>query len=357
MQDIQMRLPIGSIVLDRYRVEELLGKGGSGAVYLVQDLRVESNQFALKEIIEPDKKELARFTFEGQLLQRLDHEALPRVYRVFEDAHLARFYMLMDYIKGSNLDILRHLQPQQKFPLSQVMAFMVPIVEAVTYLHQQTPPIIHRDIKPANIIVPDSGENTVLVDFGIAKEYDLDGTTTAIRRASPGYGAPEQYATGTNPRTDVYGMAATFYALLTGSVPADAFHRLAMLSSQKADPLVPVNQFDPYIPTFVAEAIEHAMEIESDKRFPTIQEFWHALQAYPLKPSLELPQAPLTHEPQPPTSADIENASTVPISTSSRQQPKRVSGRWVSTLRLILIFIALAALLIDVVFAIIYISR
>jgi serine/threonine protein kinase len=352
MQDIQMFLPIGSIVLDRYRVEELLGKGGSGAVYLVQDLRVEGNQFALKEIIEPDKKELARFAFEGKLLQRLDHEALPRVYRVFEDAQSARVYMLMDYIKGSNLDTLRHLQPQQKFPLPQVMAYMAPIVDAVTYLHQQTPPIIHRDIKPANIIVPDSGENTILVDFGIAKEYDLDGTTSAIRRASPGYGAPEQYATGTNPRTDVYGMAATFYALLTGSLPADAFHRLAVLSSQQPDPLIPVNQIDPYIPAFVADAIEHAMDIESDKRFPTIQGFWQALQAHPLKHAPEPPQILLTPEQSLPTSGDIEDISTVPVSTTSRQQAKRAASKWVSPLRLVLIFLALAALLIDIVFAI-----
>lgn len=357
MQDIQMLLPIGSVLHDRYRIEELLGKGGSGAVYLVQDQRVEGNQFALKEIIEPDKKELDRFTFEGKLLQRLDHEALPRVYHVFEDAQSPRVYIVMDYIKGSNLDTLRHLQPQQKFPLPQVMTFMAPIVDAVTYLHQQTPPIIHRDIKPANIIVPDSGENTALVDFGIAKEYDMDGTTTAIRRASPGYGAPEQYAMGTNPGTDIYGMAATFYALLTGTIPADAFHRLAMLSSQKTDPLIPINQIDPYIPAFVAEAIEHAMEIESDKRFATIQEFWQALQAHPLKVSSELSPTSLASEQTQPTSADVENISTVPVSTPSRQQPKRKASRWGSTLRPILTFLALAVLLIDIVFAISDISR
>jgi serine/threonine protein kinase len=357
MQDIQMLLPIGSVLHDRYRIEELLGKGGSGAVYLVQDLRVEGNQFALKEIIEPDKKELARFTFEGKLLQRLDHEALPRVYHVFEDAQSPRVYILMDYIKGSTLDTLRHLQPQQKFPLPQVMTFMAPIVDAVTYLHQQTPPIIHRDIKPANIIVPDSGENTILVDFGIAKEYDLDATTSAIRRASPGYGAPEQYEMGTNTHTDVYGVAATCYALLTGTIPADAFQRLAVLSSQKTDPLIPVNQIDPYIPAFVADAIEHAMKIESDKRFATIQEFWQALQAHPLKVSSALPPTSLASEQTQPASADIENISTVPVSTSSRQQPKRAASRWGSTLRLALIFLVLAALLIDIVFAISDISR
>ena len=357
MQDIQMFLPVGSVLHDRYRVEELLGKGGSGAVYLVQDLRVEGNQFALKEIIEPDKKELERFTFEGKLLQRLDHEALPRVYHVFEDTQSARTYILMDYIKGSNLDTLRHLQPQQKFPLPQVMTFMAPIVDAVTYLHQQTPPIIHRDIKPANIIVPDSGENTMLVDFGIAKEYDLDATTSAIRRASPGYGAPEQYEMGTNTHTDVYGMAATCYALLTGTIPADAFQRLAVLSSQKTDPLIPVNQIDPYIPTFVADAIEHAMEIESDKRFATIQEFWQAFQAHPLKVSSELPPTSLASDQAQPASLDVENISTVPISTSSRQESKRAVSKWWSTLRLVLIFLALAALLTDVVFAIRDIAR
>ena len=115
-------------------------------------------------------------------------------------------------------------------------------MDAVSYLHKQNPPIIHRDIKPANIIAPTSGDEAVLVDFGIAKVFDPESTTTAVRHASPGYGAPEQYATGTNTRTDIYGLGATIYALLTGVVPADAFFRTTQQGSKGTDPLEPISR-------------------------------------------------------------------------------------------------------------------
>ncbi|MBA2391206.1 MAG: serine/threonine protein kinase, partial [Ktedonobacteraceae bacterium] len=224
MREVQVSFPRGKVVRERYIVEEMLGKGGFGAVYRVRDRRVRSNVFALKEVIDPTGHERNRLAFECELLKRLDHPGLPRVYRVFDDERNSRVYMLMDYIEGPNLERLRMQQPEKRFSLPRVMKILSPIVEAMRYLHTQNPPIIHRDIKPANIIVPvaGDGDGAVLVDFGIAKEYDQDSTTTAVRHCSPGYGAPEHYARGTNTRTDIYGLAATFYTLLTGNVPVDA---------------------------------------------------------------------------------------------------------------------------------------
>src|SRR5438270_2356386 len=165
----------------------------------------------------------------------------------------------MEYIDGQNLDVLRKQQPGKRYPLPEVLKMMAPIIEAITYLHAQKSPIIHRDIKPANIIIPKTGNKVVLVDFGIAKEYQPDSTTTAIRHCSPGYGAPEQYSIGTDMRTDVYGLAATFYTLLTGIVPVDALQRATKLASKGIDPLVPVQELVPSIPTHVAVAIHRAM--------------------------------------------------------------------------------------------------
>ena len=141
--------------------------------------------------------------------------------------------MLMDYVEGSNLEVLRRQQSNKRFSVQQVLSIMAPIMNAVSYLHNQKLPIIHRDIKPSNIIVPPSRNEAVLVDFGIAKEFDPDSTTTSERHASPGYAAPEQYGTGTNTRTDIYGLGATMYTLLTGVVPADAFFRTTILGSGK----------------------------------------------------------------------------------------------------------------------------
>src|SRR6266566_5009197 len=153
-----MKLKLGATIRDpsggRYVIEGLLGKGGFGAVYLVRERRDKRRQFALKEVINPNKQDRERFIFEGEILKRLYHRALPRVYRIFEHGKLKRVYMLMDYIKGKNLETLRKEQPEQRFSLSLVLSLMAPIVDALIYLHHQEPPIVHRDIKPENIIVP-----------------------------------------------------------------------------------------------------------------------------------------------------------------------------------------------------------
>lgn len=307
MQKIQTTLPNGVIVQDRYCVVDILGRGGFSAVYLVKDEQ-ESMLFALKELIDQDKAERARFTFECAVLERLDHLALPRVHRVFEENN--RAYMLMDYVDGANLEVLRRKQPGDSFALHNVFAILEPIISALSYLHSQQPPIIHRDIKPSNIIVPQEGsidfgqgekivfgpaplareqhgeKNAVLVDFGIAKEYNPDSTTTAIRHCSPGYGAPEQYALGTDLRTDIYGLGATFYALLTGTVPVDSLQRATQLGTQGIDPLVPVRELALDIPQHVANAIQRAIAIGPKFRFNSVDEFWQAMNGKDSKDAL-----------------------------------------------------------------------
>lgn len=308
MQEVQNILARGVIIQDRYLVEDMLGRGGFSNVYLVRDQQTDA-LFALKELIAQEKKERERFTLEGELLTRLGHPSLPRIHRVFEDQHYNRAYILMDYVEGPNLEELRKQQPAERFSLSQVLQIMAPILEAVGYLHCQQPPIVHRDVKPANIIVPGSGADAVLVDFGIAKEYHPDSTTTAIRHCSPGYGAPEQYSLGTDPRTDIYGLGATFYALLTGVIPIDAFQRATQMASKGTDPLVSTDLIVPTIPSYVARAIHRAMSIGSDKRFSTAEEFWQAVKtpsSGPLLPQVDIispgqPEQPvITRQPRQP---------------------------------------------------------
>ena len=283
MQEQKTLLALGDIVQDRYMIEGVLGEGGFSTVYLVRDLlatntQEQSSLFALKELHHQSHQEKARFALEGEILKKLDHSALPHFYRIFEDHKLSQQFILLEYIKGPNLEVLRRQQPDKRFTLSEVLVIIQPVVEAITYLHSQQPPVMHRDIKPANIIVPGAGRGAVLVDFGIAKEYETDDTTTAVRHCSPGYGAPEQYSGyGTDPRTDIYGLGATCYALLAGTIPADAFHRTTMLVSKKSDPLVPINAIVANVPMHVTRTIERAMSISQESRFSTVEDFWLAL--------------------------------------------------------------------------------
>lgn len=355
MQQVQDTLPIGSMVRDRYEIKDLLGKGGFGAVYLVRDRRVRGNLFALKEVIDPHKKERERFLFEGEILKRLDHPALPRVYRAFEDGASGRAYILMDYIEGTNLELIRKKQPDKRFSLPQVIDMMSAIVDAIRYLHQQNPPIIHRDIKPANIILPSVGNETVLVDFGIAKEYDPESTTTAVRRYSPGYGAPEQYSTGTDSRTDIYGLAATIYTLLTGVVPAEALFRMTRMGASSTDPVEPIDRLVPGFSHEAAAVISKAMSIGTKDRYPTVEAFWDALKAAaPAEPAapLVLPVEHLT-APEPVYAAhapafvpQISDRETTGGSEDGRYKPgsnNRGRRKWVIALLVLVALLALGA--------------
>lgn len=342
MQEVQTTLPPGSILGGRYMVEELLGKGGFGAVYKVRDQRVQQNLFALKEVIDPNKKERKRFVFEADILRRLDHPALPRVYHVFEDDKNERAYMLMDYIEGSNLEVQRRRQPNQRFTVPQVLNIMGPIMDAISYLHNQKPPILHRDIKPANIILPPSGKEPVLVDFGIAKEFYPDSTTTAVRHASPGYAAPEQYGVGTDTRTDVYGLGATIYTLLTGIVPADAFYRTTNLGSKGIDPLESIRKYAPNVPQHIADAVYRAMAVDKNDRFPTVQEFWQELNAQ----AIEDTPSPMPVVMPGPTAAYSRNASmNTPIVPVHDATTFALDKRAQNRRRLGILFIVVFALL------------
>ncbi len=309
-------------------------------MYLVRDLRVRGNLFALKETNSPNKKDQQRFLFEGDLLKKLDHTSLPRVYRVFDDDTHQRTYMLMDYIEGPNLEALRRQRPDKRFPLSQVLTVLVPVVDAVHFLHSQQPPILHRDIKPSNIIVPLSGDDAVLVDFGIAKEFVPDGTTTAFRTGSPGYASPEQYSRGTSARSDIYGLGATLYNLLTGVLPADALDRMTKTSNGEPDPLIAVHTLVPGVALSVSKAITKAMALNSNDRFATVEAFWQAFADSegwrPLRGANASPLAPVME----PVSGDLIRVTPIPVPIVTTKRRRSFLS---SKLLLILLALLLAA--------------
>jgi len=321
MTPAKMTLPIGVVVrdpgADHYIVEAVLGTGESGSVYLVRRKREPQTRFALKERITPTRQERRRFLFEGYLLKHLHHPALPRVYRIFEQDSLKRCYLLMDYIAGQNLEVLRQRQPEQRVPLSLVFTLLTPIADALMYLHRQDPPILHRDIKPSNIIVALGTQDTVLVDFGAAKHY-VAGTPTVLFQGFSRYAAPEQYTGGTSPQTDLYGLAATLYTLLTGSPPPSAISRIMNTGS---DPLKPVIERTPMVPVAVSLALGRALSLKSEDRFDTIEAFWHEITTAAVLPSerspLQLSTASSAHTKQ-------ERADAMPSFRSHRPLAPRL---------------------------------
>src|SRR5437868_7888416 len=319
MRDIQSSLRAGQLLREQYRVVKLLGQGASGAVYLVVDEQKRQKLYALKEVVHAVREGQRDFPFDVAALKQLDHPALPRVYRVFHDDHHNRFSLLMDYVEGNSLEAMRQLMPGKRFSLHTAMTLMSPIMDAVSYLHRQHPPLIHGDIKPSNIIVPKAGAPPVLVDFGGVKDLDADTTAPQSRF---NYRAPEQYSGGTSPRTDIYALGAVLYTLLTGTVPAAAADRLARRGEKEADPLVPVNQITPYVRPTVARAIHGALSIPSQDRFATVEQFWEVLWQF-----MTAAQPPLLQVPEPMITPAMEETKTEPdVQPAVTQGPELAEG-------------------------------
>ena len=262
--------PVGSVVRSRYKILAVVGRGGLGVVYRVSDILFSSNNvFALKELADPAPGARQQFELESRWLQALDHNNIPRVRESFEWD--GRSYLVMDYVDGENLEqYLRRLG--HPLPEDQALRWMLPICDALQYLHTRTPPLLHRDVKPANIIVTPGG-HPVLVDFGIAKAHlpGMNQTLTFVRKAgTEGYAPPEQYAaTGlTGPWSDVYALGATLYQLLTGQVPQTAVERITGVS-----PMPRPHALNPLVTPGTDATIMRALELKPANRFQTVMEF------------------------------------------------------------------------------------
>ena len=261
-----MSLQPNTILRGRYRIEGQLGKGGMGTVYLAFDQAL-NIRVAVKENLNLSPQSERQFRREAELLANLRHPNLPRVtdHFILEEQQ----YLVMDYIGGEDL---QSRAERQQPTLDEVVTWADSVCDALTYLHSRKPPVIHRDIKPANIkLQPD--DTIMLVDFGIAKEFDQAVTTTGARGLTPGFSPPEQYgAQRTDARSDQFSLGATLYALLTGERPTDSIERTI-----KKKELTPPSALNPAIPEHIDAAIKRALALDKDARFTDIKTFKKAL--------------------------------------------------------------------------------
>jgi serine/threonine-protein kinase len=266
-------LPLGTTVNGRYRTVAIVGRGGVGTVYKTTD-ELYGTTYALKELADPSPSARKQFDNEAQWLQALNHPNIPKVREFFEWEE--RVYLVMDFVDGENLEQLLARIGGKPLPEAQVLSWALPICDALHYLHSQQPPILHRDVKPANIIVTPNG-HPVLVDLGIAKEH-LPGagmTATFVKKAgTEGYAPPEQYTAAgkTGPWSDVYGMGATLYELLTGTVPPTAVERVALDS-----PMRRPRNLNGAISHYIDEAVTRALALRPSDRYQSMIDLARAL--------------------------------------------------------------------------------
>ena len=256
----------GTTLQQRYRIDKQIGQGGMGAVYVATDERFGSI-VAIKETLCMDDNFLKAIEREARLFNSLKHPALPRVSDHFLENEGQ--FLVMEYIQGEDLCCM--LDGMGKaFDLAQVLKWTDQLLDALDYLHNQTLPVIHRDIKPQNLKITAGGQ-IILLDFGLAKGNPTDaGHATAAKSIfgySRNYASLEQIqGTGTDPRSDLYSLAATLYHLMTNTAPEDALTRAMSVLSKKPDPLVPANLIDPRIPRGVAGVLQKALDLNADER-------------------------------------------------------------------------------------------
>jgi serine/threonine protein kinase len=272
----------GEVLKNRYLIQKIIGRGGMGSVYLADDTLLEGRKCALKEV-EYDrsleeiliKEAQEQFLREATILARLDHPNLPKVSDFFTIESCD--YLVMDYVPGEDLRtiILQAKHNNTFLPLNDIRNWAEQLGDALSFLHEQEPPIVHRDIKPSNLKITPNGI-LKLVDFGLVKILVPDDVTiTVIQGQGTAIYTPlEQYGGDgihTDVRSDIYSFGATLYHLTTNLQPADARERFL-----QPERLTPPSEINPAISSQMEKAILWALQLHPDDRPRTVKQFTDA---------------------------------------------------------------------------------
>ncbi|MBN1218219.1 MAG: protein kinase [Anaerolineae bacterium] len=275
-------LKVGRILQERYRLDKILGKGGFGAAYLAEDVKLK-RVCVVKQMLAPEGASTedldlhrANFEREASLLVQLNHPGhpnIPEIYDYFSDA--GSNYLVMKYIEGQNLkDVLG--KGEGKIPWREAVRYVTAVCSALNYMHTQgDEPVMHRDIKPANILLGDDGR-VWLVDFGLAKAKPVEssGDLMATQAAgSLGYTPLEQWLGEAVPASDVYALGATLHHLVTGQNPVKAFGGEFNVEKLKEThgQFTPVRKIDKGLPKQLEQIITRTTDPTPEQRLTPLQ--------------------------------------------------------------------------------------
>lgn len=297
----------GTLLQERYLIEEQIGAGGMGAVYRAVDQRFGSF-VAIKETFYKDDELGVAFEREARLLNSLQHPVLPHVSDYFAENN--GYFLVMQFIEGEDFSDL--LKRDGAFAAADLVRWANSLLDALDYLHSQNPPIIHRDIKPHNLKLTPRGD-IILLDFGLAKLNSGETTgAVSVFGYSRTYSPLEQIqGTGTDARSDIFALGATAYHLLTGKAAVDALSRAAAIVAGKPDPLRLASEINPEIPLNVATVINSALALNPDQRFAS---------AKAMRQALEHAVGEIAGDPVEDSSPEVFAAPLVPIVNSAETE-------------------------------------
>ncbi|HEY9523593.1 MAG TPA: serine/threonine-protein kinase, partial [Thermopolyspora sp.] len=288
---------------ERYRIIALLGRGGMGAVFQAEDLRL--GRLVAIKVLRPQLTEnrafVGRFHREARLAARLDH---PNIVPIYEVERLGDFhYFVMKYVRGRSLEELLSAGP---LPIDQGVSLVWQAACGLGHAHQRG--VIHRDVKPSNLMLEEGGRLQI-TDFGISKAQEAGTQYTSVGQimGTPRYISPEQ--AGGEPmdgRSDQYSLAAVAYEAMTGRLPITGTSVHTLLFAHIYHVPAPAHSINPTIPTHVSDTLARALAKQPEDRFATMEEFATAL--WPERPveagSPLLPPAVRQEPVAPPPSVD-----------------------------------------------------
>ncbi len=275
-------LQSGTILCNgKYIIEKKIGEGGFGITYKAQQSGL-NRTVCVKEYFPAGKcarethartvcvqgtseslfeKYRLAFVKEAKILATLHHPNIVEVIDVFDENNTS--YMVMDFIEGKSLQSI--VDSCGRLPYPEVVNYIAQVTNAVGYIHDRH--ILHRDIKPDNIMIT-ADYKAILIDFGSAREFEQDKTQIHTSMLTHGYAPTEQYTANSRKGsyTDIYAIGATMYFVLTGHVPLEAAARLT-------EPMATPKELVPDIPDEANRTILKAMQLKTENRHQTVQEF------------------------------------------------------------------------------------
>ena len=284
----------GTILHDRYRIEEVLGMGGFGITYSVIDEKLQQ-KVAIKEYLQgetatrvPGTKEVIiydgeageqfragreKFIEESEKLANLRSEQeVVHIFDYFEENNTA--YIVMELLIGETLR--ERMNRVHRIPVQEAIQILIPVLNGLEKVHAQG--LLHRDIAPDNIFLLSSGE-VKLFDFGASRYAVTQKSRSLTVQVKSGYTPVEQYQSHGNQGTwtDVYAAAAVFYHMVTGEIPPDSMERMT------ADTLVPLSKKAVGVRESLSNAVMNALNVFPENRTPTAEMFRNEICAEEVK--------------------------------------------------------------------------
>ncbi len=276
---------IGTLLGNRYRIEQLIGVGGMAEVYMAQDTKEDKVVAVkiLKDEFANNHEFVKKFVNESKVLAGLSHPSIVEIFDVNFDGNPK--FMVMEYIDGITL---KEYMETNNGPLSwkDTVHFTIQILRALQHAHARG--VVHRDIKPHNIMLFTDGTVKVM-DFGISKiAREEVKSSTEHTLGSVHYISPEQ-AQGqlTDEKSDIYSLGCVLYEMLTGKKPFDSDAGAVTVALMHSNDVAPSpRSINPNIPIGLEEIINKAMEKKPSKRYQSASEMIQALQMFKSNPDI-----------------------------------------------------------------------